>query len=119
MLVTYTPTGENVEVGPGAAVAQALSGITSNPIVITTLPGYTPVEGTMAAGSTAAYPILGRSAGPSVGFYDGLNKTLLVARFYLEDATAVTTALAGIATELQAGTGAVTLDADGTVTAVA
>lgn len=115
MLVTYAPTGENVQVGPFETTPQALAAITSNPIYITTPSGYTPVQGTLTAGSSADFPILGAANGNYIGFYDGMNKTLLVTKFLMDDATAVTDGLAALAGALVAGAGAVTLNSDGTL----
>lgn len=113
MLITFAPTGENVEVGPLAATAQKLSAITSNPIYLDTPGGYTPVQGTMAAGSSAFYPILGSANGNYIGFFAGDNRTLLVTKFLMDDATAVTDGLAAIAAALAAGDGALELNSDG------
>jgi hypothetical protein len=115
MQVTFAPTGENVFVGQNATTPQALSAITSNPIYLDTPAGYTPVQGTMAAGSSAFYPILGTANGHYIGFYAGENKTLLVTKFRMDDATAVTTGLATIAAQLAADEGAIVLDSDGTI----
>jgi len=114
MLITFEPTGENVEVGPLATTPQRLSAITSNPIYLDTPSGYTPVQGTLTAGSSAFYPMLGAANGNYIGFFAGDNKTLLVTKFLMDDATAVTTGLATIATALGAGDGALILKRDGT-----
>lgn len=115
MLVTFDPTGENVQVGPFETTPQRLSSITSNPIYLDTPSGYTPVQGTMASGSSANFPILGTANRHYIAFYDGLNKTLQVCKFAMDDAAAVTTGLATIATALNAATEAITLKSDGTL----
>lgn len=120
MLVTFGPTGENVEVGPNGTTPQKLSAITSNPIYLTTPAGYEPVQGTMTAGSSAFYPILGDANGHYIGFYAGDNKTLLVTKFKMDDATAVTDGLTALAVALSDDpVVSVTLASDGTVTATA
>ena len=116
MLITFSPTGENVEVGEFAAVPQRLAAITSNPIYITGPSGTTPIQGTLTAGSSPFYPILGTANENYIGFFAGQNKTLLVTKFAMNDATAVTTGLATIATALAAGDGALGLESDGTAT---
>lgn len=113
MLVTFVPTGENVEVGPGAATPQKLAAMTSNPIYIDTPSGYTPVQGEMADGSKANFPILGAANGAYIAFYAGENKTLLVTKFKMDDAAAVTAGLAAIAAALTAGNAVLQLDSDG------
>lgn len=115
MLVTFEPTGENVQVGQFETTPQRLASITSNPIYITTPSGYTPVQGTLTAGSSAAFPILGTANNYYIGFFDGLNKTLLVTKFPMDDSDAVTTGLATIAAALVADTAAITLKSDGTL----
>ena len=103
MLLVFTHadgTTENVQVGPGETTPQRLAPITSNPIYIDTPSGYTPVQGTMASGSSAFFPILGSANGNYIGFYDGENKTLLVTKLLMDDANAVTAGLALIATAL-------------------
>lgn len=113
MLVTFVPTGENVEVGLGGTTPQKLAAITSNPIYITTPSGTTPVQGNMASGSRASYPILGSANGNYIGFYAGENKTLLVTKFKMDNAAAVTAGLAAIAAALTAGNAVLDLDSDG------
>ena len=113
MLVTFQPTGENVQVGLGETTPQALSAITSNPIYLDTPSDYAPVQGTMASGSSAAYPILGAANGHFIGFYAGMNKTLLVTKFKMDDASAVTTGLATIAGALGDGDDVLILKSDG------
>ena len=115
MLVTYDPTGENVQVGLGETTPQRLGSFASNPIYIDTPAGYTPIQGTLAAGSSAAFPILGTANGHYIGFFDGENKTLLVTKFEMDDAAAVTTGLATISAALVADTAAITLNSDGTL----
>lgn len=115
MLVTFQPTGENVQVGQFETTPQRLATITSNPIYLDTPSGYTPVQGTMASGSSADFPILGTANNYYIGFFDGMNKTLLVAKFPMDDAAAVTTGLATIVAALNASTEAITLKSDGTL----
>ena len=112
MLVTFEPTGENVQVGLGEATPQKLSGISSNPIYITVPSGYV-MQGSLTTGSSAAYPLLGQGAGFYIGFYAGDNKTLLVTKFKMDDETAATTGLATLAAALAAGTDAITLKSNG------
>lgn len=114
MLITFAPTGENVEVGQSAATPQALGTIASNPIYIDVPAGYTPIQGSLEAGSSSAWPILGSAKNHYIGFFAGQSKTLMVTKFKMDDAAAVTTGLASIATALAAGDLAVTLNSDGT-----
>lgn len=114
MLITFVPTGETVQVGLGAATPQALAGYTSNPIYLTTPSGYTPVQGTMTAGSSANFPIIGQYNKPSIGFYSGNVNAYLVTKFEMDDATAVTTGMATISTALGVPQETLFLLADGT-----
>lgn len=116
MLITFEPTTEKVQVGLGECTPQALPAMTpSGYPYITTPSGYTPVQGTLAAGGTAAFPIMGEAVYNHIGFYDGENKTLLVTKFKMDDADAMTTGLETIATALAADTGAIVLKSDGTL----
>jgi len=119
MLITFTAgnTTENVEVGEFAAVPQRLAAITSNPIYITVPSGTTPIQGGLTAGSSPFYPILGTANGNYIGFFAGQNKTLLVTKCLMDDATAVTDGLTNIAVALAAGDGAIILNSDGTTSA--
>jgi hypothetical protein len=117
MLLIFTHadgTTENVQVGQGETTPQRLGSFASNPIYITTPAGYTPVQGTLTAGSSAAFPILGTANGNYIGFYDGENKTLLVTKLLMDDSTAVTTGLATIAGALEAGDATLYMLSDGT-----
>ena len=118
MLISFTHSNgvtENVQVGLGECTPQSLAAITSNPIYLDTPAGYTPIQGTMASGSSALFPILGSANGYYIGFYGGENKTLLVTKFEMDDATAVATGLATISAALVADTAAITLRSDGTL----
>ena len=115
MEVTFEPTGEKVQVGLGGAVAQRMATITSNPIYIETPSGTTPVEGTLVAGSSAAYPIIGAANGHFIGFYGGAGQTIFITKFGMDDADAVTAGLNAISAALVAETAAITLKADGTL----
>lgn len=115
MLVTFAPTGENVQVGPFETTPQALASISSNPIYITTPSGYTPVQGTLTAGSSADFPILGAANGHYIGFFDGENKTLLVTKFLMDDAAAVTAGLTTISDALINGDAYIGLNSDGSL----
>lgn len=116
MEVTFAPSGERVFVGDNATTPQRLAAITSNPIYLTTPAGYAPVQGTMTAGSSAFYPILGSANGHFIGFYAGENKTLLVTKFQMDDAAAVTAGLASISEQLAADEAAIILASDGSST---
>ena len=117
MLVSFTHdngTIENVQVGLGECTPQSLAAITSNPIYLDTPAGYTPIQGTMATGSSALFPILGSANGNYIGFYDGENKTLLVTKFEMDDADAVTTGLTSLAVALASDETAIVLEKNGT-----
>ena len=113
MLITFVPTGETVQVGLGACTPQALAGYTSNPIYLTTTAGYTPVQGTMTAGSSANFPMIGQYNKPSIGFYSGNVHAYLVTKFEMDDAAAVTTGMATISAELNDSSEAITIGSDG------
>lgn len=114
MLITHEPSGETVQVGLGACTPQALAGYSSNPIYLDTPAGYTPVQGTMAAGSSANFPIIGQYNKPSIGFYSGNVHAYLVTKFEMDDAAAVTTGMATISTALDASAETLILKSDGT-----
>jgi hypothetical protein len=114
MLITFVPTGETVQVGLGACTPQALAGYTSNPIYLTTPSGYTPVQGTMAAGSSANFPMIGQYNQPAIGFYSANVHAYLVTKFTMDDAAAVTTGMATISTALDADDATLLINSDGT-----
>lgn len=100
MQITFTPSGETVEVGLGANSAQKgpIAGPYSGPY-ITTPSGYVPVQGTLTA-NTSYLAAIG-PGGAYISFYNQLGN--LVTKFKMNDAAAATTGMATIATALGAG----------------
>lgn len=115
MQVTFDVNGENVQVGPLGTTPQKLGSISSNPIYLNTPSGYTPVQGTMASGSSADFPILGTANGHYIGFFQTQSPTILVTKFQMDDETAVTNGLSNLAAALQGDDLAVILSSDGSV----
>ena len=114
MQISYlTPAGETVQVGLAGLTPQKLNGITSNPIYITTPSGYTPIQGELTAGSSAAFPILGEARYFRIGFYNPGNANA-VTTFRMDDSDAADDAMDSIATALAGDETAIVLLSDGT-----
>lgn len=114
MQISYlTPAGETVQVGLAGLTPQKLNGITSSPITIDTPSGYTPIQGTLATGSSAAYPLLGQAAYFSIGFYQAGNANAITT-FRMDDTDAADDAMDSIATALAADETSIVLLSDGT-----
>lgn len=124
MLITFAPTGVTVD----TTVATPQAGPITGPYTPETTTynygssfvspttgegGSTPVEGSHLGGSRL-FPVSG-GGGAYITFYGGEGRTLVVERFKMDDATAVTAGMGAIATALIAGTAAITLNSDGTV----
>lgn len=73
--------------------------------------GYTPVQTTLASGSPAS--VLSSGTGYFLRFFNGLNQTLLVAKFRMDDAAALNTARATILDALANGDDSITIGPDG------
>jgi len=101
MQITFY-NGEVVQVGENSNVPQSLGSFSSNPIYIDTPSGTTPVQGTLTAGSSAAYPILGELNGFYLAFYLVAEPSIMTTKIKFAQASYVTTALAAIATALAA-----------------
>ena len=74
--------------------------------------GYTPVQTTLASGSPAS--VLSSGTGYFLRFFNGLNQTLLVAKFRMDDAAALNTARTTILAALVAGNDNLTITPAGT-----
>ncbi len=72
--------------------------------------GYTPVQTDIASGSPAS--VLG-GGGYYLRFFNGLNQTLLLAKFKMNSAAALNTARVTILAALAAGDDSLTIDATG------
>lgn len=113
MLITFAPSGETFD----TAFATPQKGLVLSPVgipYINIASGATPIDGTIASGGSPLYPLSGgpkyhlsfvRADGTEAGFFN------------MESENAITVALANIAAQLNAESGAITLGADGDVTA--
>lgn len=120
MFITFTPTNETVEVGGMTGIIPQFTvglGELSAP-VYETPSGYTPVQTVLDSGSPAQI-LAGAAQGYYVRFFNGMNKTLLVTKFQVDDSDALTNAENQILGALAGGAPAIRLAADGEATWVA
>jgi hypothetical protein len=110
MLIKFVPSGEIADTDKSVPQSFVV-GPYAYPI-LSTPAGYTPVQGTLASGKTFA-PI--GQGGTWIIFKDVLTDREIT-RFAMEDASAVTTGIATIATALGAGQAFLSLEFDGTET---
>jgi hypothetical protein len=103
-------TVPGVGVTVGVQFAPGLGPIT--PAQYSVPSGYTPVQTTLSSGSPAS--VLG-GGGYSIRFFNGLNQTLLVAKFKMDSAAAVNTARENILTAINDGDDNITIGPDGAV----
>lgn len=101
-------TVPGVGVTVGVQFAPGLGPIT--PATYTVPSGYTEVQTTLASGSPAS--VLG-GGGYYLRFFNGLNQTLLVAKFKMNDSAALNTARVTILAAIAAGDDDITIGPDG------
>lgn len=114
MFITFQPTGEVIEIGDGSGIIPQFTvglGELAAP-VYSTPSGYTPVQTVLSSGSPAQI-LAGASQGYYVRFFNGQSKTLLVTKFQMDDAEALTTAQETIFGALDSDDATLILKSDG------